>query len=277
MTHASPKDFDFVETIVKESKSSFAAGMKVLPVERRGYLYAIYAYCRVLDDIADEDDLRENKLAELKNWRTKIDETLKGKPDCAITRILADGIKIYDLPTQELYNLIDGMEADANGPINKPTLEELYQYCRNVAVSVGLLSLPVFGRTDEGAKEFAIELGYALQLTNILRDIPEDESIGRIYLPSDLLEKHHVESLQSSELSKVLKEIAQLAQNHYDRTEILLKKIGSQNLLPAQMMKAGYYKIFEKMQKRGWHILSPRIRLSKTEKAFMVMRMLTKV
>ncbi|WP_135078104.1 squalene/phytoene synthase family protein [Terasakiella sp. SH-1] len=269
MTHAQPKDFKFVETIVKESKSSFAMGMKVLPESRRGYLYAIYAYCRVLDDIADEEDSHENKVTQLYLWRKKIDKMLNGEPSCEITRILADAVTLYHIPSIELYNLIDGMEMDANGPVHRPSWEKLYQYCRNVAVSVGLLSLPLFGRTDHGAEEFAIELGYALQFTNILRDIKEDEELGRVYLPDELLREHE-------SFTQTVEAFATHTEAHYKKADEILKKAGKEKLLPALMMKAGYQKIFEKMKRRGWRVLSPRMRLSKTEKMFLLMSMLTR-
>ncbi|NVJ91860.1 MAG: squalene/phytoene synthase family protein [Methylocystaceae bacterium] len=277
MTHACKTDFDYVEDIVKNSKSSFSLGMKALPHGRRGYLYAIYAYCRVLDDIADGDGLAQDKVKQLTLWREKIDLMLNGQPGCEITRILADAVALYDIPTQELYRLIDGMEADANGPIQKPTWEELYTYCRCVAVSVGLLSLPIFGRTDPQAQSFAKELGFALQLTNILRDIEEDRTINRIYLPKESMGTHGVEDVSSPNLHLVLKEIAEKAKEHYRQAEQIIQSCGSENLKPALMMKAVYGSLFQKMEARGWHKTSPRIRLSTIEKAMAVMKQMAHI
>jgi len=227
MTSPTRQDFDHVEQVVQNSKSSFAMGMKVLPANRRGYLFAIYAYCRVLDDIADEEGAQEDKLKALDKWRHKIDRMINGQPDCAITRVLAHGVKKYNLPCDEFYKLIDGMMADAKGPIQRPTWDELYRYCRCVAVSVGLLSLPLFGRNDQAAQNFAVELGYALQLTNILRDVAEDWQINRLYLPAESLVKHQVDDLSSQHLSKVLKDVAVRAENHYAAAESFIKKNGS--------------------------------------------------
>ena len=272
MTHATLSDFRYVEDVVRRAKSSFALGMKALPEGRRGYLFAIYAYCRVLDDIADEEDTVENKLLKLKDWRKKVDEMLHGRPSCEITRVLCDGIEKHNIPTEELYHLLDGMEADANGPIQSPTWDELYQYCRQVAVSVGLLSLPVFGRSDEGAQKFGLEVGYALQLTNILRDVAEDWEIKRLYVPAI----HGVDNVNSPNLHLAMAEIADKAQAHYEKAENLLPEIGTENLQPALMMMAVYKKIFEKMKKRGWHKITPRVRLSTAEKAFTVMQYLVR-
>ncbi len=276
MTLPSSADFEYVENIVCEAKSSFALGMKALPKDRRGYLFAIYAYCRMLDDIADCHQSREEKLKQLNEWRVKITQLIEGKPSCAVTRILYEAIDQYGLPEGEFYQLIDGMEADVLGPIYGPCWDDLYDYCRKVAVSVGLLSLPIFGRTDKGAQDFALELGYALQFTNILRDIVEDDQVGRLYLPQESLQKHHVEGIVSPNLNLVLADVAVKTEQHYKNAEKLLKQIGSRNLKPAVLMKEAYKKIFKKMQRRGWRKITPRMGLSKTEKAFLVMEFLTR-
>lgn len=270
MTFATLKDFRYVEEIVQQAHSSFALGMKALPEGRRGYLFAIYAYCRVLDDIADEEDLVENKIKDLQDWRDKVDQLIAGHPSCAITRILADAITLHHIPINELYLLIDGMEADAKGPIQSPTWDELYKYCRQVAVSVGLLSLPIFGRTDKGAQDFGLELGYALQLTNILRDVEEDWEIDRLYVPAI----YGVSDITSPNLSLALGEMAEKVEGHYQKADQILSKIGRDNLKPALMMMVVYRKLFEKMKKRGWQTITPRMRLSKAEKALSVMKCL---
>lgn len=272
-------DFKFVEKIVIDSGSSFAMGMKALPKEKRGYLFAIYAYCRLLDDIADEEGLQKDKLENLALWQEKVDLLLQGKPSCEVTRILHDGIQIYALPTDEFYHLIKGMKADVLGPIQGPTWQELENYCRQVAVSVGLLSIPIFGRSDEIAKQFAFELGHALQLTNILRDVAEDSQENRLYLPREPLEEKGISCKPQeailADLSYSMDEVAKKTQTHYQNADRLLKEGGAENLQPALMMMAVYRKLFEKLQKRGWQTLSPRMRLSTTEKAFVVMKYLT--
>lgn len=279
MNLATQSDFQFVENMVTQSKSSFAMGMKALPRDRRGYLFAIYAYCRILDDIADEAGLRDQKLADLDLWKKRVDNMISGKPECEITRVLHDAMQNYDLPHDELYQVIEGMKADVLGPIQAPTWPELQTYCRQVAVSVGLLSLPVFGRTDDLAKQFGVELGHALQLTNILRDVSEDSLEGRLYLPRELLEKNNIsylaEEAVTADLSNVMAEVANKAQEHYENADRILSESGSKNLQPALLMMAVYRKLFEKMQRRGWHKITPRMRLSTTEKAFAVMKYLT--
>lgn len=275
MTFALPNDFKVVEDIVEKSSSSFSLGMQALPADRRGYLFAIYAYCRILDDIADDIEDRDEKIELLDQWREKIDQMVIGKPSCEVTRILYDAVTDHHVPSDELYVLIEGMKADALGPIVTPSWDDLYTYCRQVAGSVGLLALPLFGRKDEGAKEFAIELGYALQLTNILRDVSEDYDIGRVYLPKEPWEQNQVTDLNSPEIKNVLQAVADRAQEHYVNAEKKLREIGSYDLKPAILMMVVYRKLFEKMKKRGWHILTPRMRLSTMEKMMTMTRVLS--
>lgn len=279
MNLATQSDIRYVEDIVTQSKSSFAMGMKALPRDRRGYLFAIYAYCRILDDIADEPGSKDEKLQDLDTWEKRVDEFIDGKPGCEVTRVLHDAVLNYDLPKEEFYLLIEGMKADVLGPIQGPTWDELHSYCRQVAVSVGLLSLPIFGRTDAVAKQFGIELGHALQLTNILRDVAEDSTDDRLYLPRESLVQHGISCLASeavnSDLSKVMAEVASKTQEHYENADRLLAEGGSKNLQPALMMMAVYRKLFEKLQRRGWHRITPRMRLTTTEKAFVIMKHLT--
>lgn len=274
MTQVLETDFKYVEDVVLQSKSSFALGMKALPADRRGYLFAIYAYCRILDDIADEAGARDQKLAELALWRQKVDQMLSGQPDCAVTRVLYEAVQRFSLPKDEFYKVIDGMEADVHGPIQRPSWEALYDYCRCVAVSVGLLSLPIFGRTDADAQKFAVELGYALQFTNILRDVAEDWSEDRFYLPEESLRQHDVESITSPNLKNVLAEVAAKAESHYQAADQLLKSAGSKNLKPALLMMVVYKKLFEKMKQRGWSKIEPRMRLSTLEKAMTVSKLM---
>jgi len=274
MTTPSRQDFRYVESVVKQARSSFAIGMKALPKDRRGYLFAIYAYCRILDDIADGDLSAENKITELNIWQAKIDHMLCGQAECEVTRILSEAMERYNLPKAEFYHLLDGMRTDAHHSVQPDDWTALYQYCRQVAVSVGLLSLPIFGRTDDGAQEFAIELGYALQLTNILRDVAEDDEDGRVYLPKDLMQKHDTRDIASPNLPRVLEEIALRTREHYQRVNAMLETIGTENLTPAILMKNAYYKLFLKMERRGWRHLRPRMRLSTTEKAILVMESL---
>ena len=180
------------EETVRRSGTSFGAGMAILPKKRREAMHAIYAFCREVDDIADDDGIsREERRRRLAEWREEIDRIYEGRPQFPTGVALLDPVRDYDLPKQEFLMMIEGMEMDADGPIVAPPLEKLLSYTRRVAGAVGQLSMPVFGAArGEASDKFALSLGDALQLTNILRDVAEDAKIGRLYLPAELLEKH---------------------------------------------------------------------------------------
>ncbi len=177
---------------VKKSGTSFAAGMAILPRPRREAMHAIYAFCRDVDDIADDPAMSvAEKRARLAEWRREIDRLYEGAPTFPAAIALMEPMRVFDLPRAEFLMMIEGMEMDAEGPIVAPALERLFAYTRRVAGSVGLLSMPTFGAPKGAASDrFALALGDALQLTNILRDVAEDAAIGRLYLPAELLEKH---------------------------------------------------------------------------------------
>ena len=180
------------EATVKRSGTSFGAGMAILPKKRREAMYAIYAFCREVDDIADDDGLsREERRRRLGEWRAEIDRLYEGRPRFPTGLALLDPVRDYDLPKSEFLMMIEGMEMDADGPVVAPPMERLMAYTRRVAGAVGKLSMPVFGAAKgEASDRFALSLGDALQITNILRDVAEDAAIGRLYLPAELLEKH---------------------------------------------------------------------------------------
>lgn len=182
------------EATVKRSGTSFGAGMAILPKKRREAMHAIYAFCREVDDVADDDGLsRATRRARLAGWRAEIERIFDGNPQFPTGLALLEPVRGYNLQKREFLLMIEGMEMDAGGPIVAPSMDMLLAYTRRVAGAVGMLSMPVFGApAGEASDRFALSLGDALQLTNILRDVAEDAAIGRVYLPKELLEKHGV-------------------------------------------------------------------------------------
>ncbi len=178
-----PEDIAYVTALVKKSGSSFYHGMKILPAARRDAMYAIYAFCRVVDDIADEEG-RDFALKqfELNQWRSRIATLYQGHADDPITRALLSVIAHYHVLQDDFLAVIDGMEMDAGAPIIAPSLEELDLYCDRVASAVGRLSIRVFGDSSAKAAEVAYALGRGLQLTNILRDVGEDAANDANYI-----------------------------------------------------------------------------------------------
>lgn len=280
------------EATVRKSGTSFGAGMAILPKKRREAMHAIYAFCREVDDIADDDGLaRAKRLSGLGDWRREIDRVYSGDPQTPTGLALVEPVRAFALPKGEFLMMIEGMEMDADGPIVAPSLETLLAYTRRVAGAVGLLSMPVFGAPAGATSDrFALSLGDALQLTNILRDIADDAAIGRVYLPADLLEKHgapsdaagiasalsHSHAGAMSEgrkaLAAVARDLAEIAARKFADARSALADLDWRSVRPALLMMGAYEAYLRKMIARGWDRVGEPVRLSKVEKLFIAAR-----
>ncbi|MBR1778018.1 MAG: presqualene diphosphate synthase HpnD [Alphaproteobacteria bacterium] len=273
---------DQVVEIVKRSGSSFYLAMKLLPKEKRDAMFAIYAFCREIDDIADEPAPLEKKKKNLKIWRDDIDRVYRGEePELIVAKALIGPVKVFSLPKEEFLVLIDGMEMDIPDGMRAPTMTELQLYCRRVAGAVGMLSICVFGDFSPTAQRFAITLGEALQLTNILRDMDEDMELGRLYMPAECLTKAGIEITDNTPLSEVLNSpnlkiareaLAEQVALRFTEAEAALSQLNGKQMKPAVIMKCVYKKIFDIMKQRGWDVLSPRAKPSKAFKIFTALR-----
>ncbi len=272
---------------VKKSGTSFAAGMAILPRPRRQAMHAIYAFCREVDDIADDPAMAaSDKRARLDEWRREIDRLYAGHPTFSAAIALAEPVRVFDLPRQEFQMMIDGMAMDADGPIVAPPIERLFAYTRRVAGSVGLLSMPAFGAPKGAASDhFALALGDALQLTNILRDVAEDAAIGRVYLPSELLEMHAapcapdailsaLSSVRSDRmaLANVARDLADIAARKFAEARAALGELDWRTVRPALLMMGAYEAYLKKMAARGWSRIGEPVSLSKGEKLVIAAR-----
>lgn len=257
---------------VKRSKTSFGAGMRILSRERREAMYAIYAFCREVDDIADEGGARDEKMAGLAEWRHEIERVYAGAPQTPTGFALKDVVRRFDLAREEFILVIEGMEMDADGPVIAPSRDRLLAYTRRAAGAVGMLSMPVFGAPrNKIADDFALSLGDALQLTNILRDIEQDAEEGRLYLPRELLEKHQCPAMpadisNAQGLPMVRAELAAMAREKFAGTRKALRDLDWRILRPALLMMGVYERYLDKMTARGWANGQPRVTLSRYEK-----------
>lgn len=267
-----------VRKVTEGSGTSFFWAMRLLPPERREAMFAIYAFCREVDDVADEGGSIEAKCAELAAWRGEIDLLYDGKPTRPTTRALLPAVKDYALKREDFLAVIDGMEMDAVADIRAPALAELELYCARVAGAVGLLSVRVFGDTSETARDLALAEGKALQLTNILRDLAEDAARGRLYLPREFLERHGIVSddpvvaLAHPALGKVCDELAAVARDSYDRAQALAARLDRRIVRPAIVMMAVYRRTLEALVARGWRNLDRPVGPSKLAKLWIALR-----
>jgi squalene synthase HpnD len=268
-----------VRDVVIGSGTSFYWGMRMLPLAKRKAMYAIYAFCREVDDIADGDAPVGAKLCELGDWRREVDALYAGgRPERATALALIEPVARFDLPAGEFHAMIDGMEMDAGGKMQAPPLAELIRYCRCVAGAVGLLSIRVFGDHSEEVRCGALALGEALQLTNILRDLSEDAARGRLYLPKELLAQHRVranepiETLRDPGLPAVCDTVAARAEARFADAERHFDHGDRHALRPALIMMHVYRRTLTRLIARGWYRLEAPVRLTRPERLWLALR-----
>jgi len=274
---AAPADLDAVETIVKAAGTSFYRGMAILPPDRRHAMYAVYAFCRIVDDIADEPTEFSTKLPGLNAWRARIGALYEGVADDAVTRMLLRAIRAFDLRRADFEAVIDGMQMDCETVIVAPDLATLDLYCDRVAAAVGRLSVRAFGDASPAADQVAWHLGRALQLTNILRDVHEDAGRDRLYLPAEYLADAGVPAdpraaLTHPELPAVCARVAEMAHARFRDAHAGMARCDRRAMRPAKLMGATYAAILAQLERRGWERLDQPAKLPKWRKLWIALR-----
>jgi squalene synthase HpnD len=268
---------EHVRAVVADSGSSFYWGMRLLPAAKRKAMFAIYAFCREVDDIADGDVPPAAKRAGLAAWRAEVEALYAGRPTRPTSLALAAPVERFELPRAEFDAMIDGMEMDAEA-MRAPPMAKLERYCRCVAGAVGVLSVRVFGARSPDRDAGAVALGDALQLTNILRDLAEDASFGRLYLPRELLARHGITSddpahvLRDPALRAICRELAARAASRFDAADRWLAQEDRREVRPALIMRGVYRRILERLIAKDWQQLDPPVRLGKAERLWVAIR-----
>jgi presqualene diphosphate synthase len=263
---------------VEAAGTSFYWAMRMLPRDRRNGMYAVYAFCREVDDIADGDRPVAHKLAALDAWRAEIDAIYGGRPHNLVARALREPTRRYGLRREDFLAVIDGMELDAREAIQAPDLAVLDLYCARVASAVGHLSVHVFGDPSEAAHSVADSLGRALQLTNILRDLAEDADRQRLYLPREFLDRHGIASsdphtvLRHPALPAVCRDVAAIADGHFSDAERAMARCSRRAMRPAAVMAAIYRATLSDLLRSGWREPATRVALPKWQKLWLVLR-----
>jgi 15-cis-phytoene synthase len=263
--------YDFCEQVVRVHAKNFAYGIAVLPEDQRRALSAIYAYARRVDDIADGDLPRAHKLLQLaRAWMTL---PWRRRPDPADLVLLAldDVDRRFKLPHDAFDDLLDGVEADAAERVVYDTFGQLVGYCRQVAGSIGRLSVAVFGTRDtDAAMPLADDLGVALQLTNILRDVVEDRERGRVYLPREDLERFGCPpdplAAPTEALAELIRDAARRNRVWYSRADGLTDLLDTRSAACVTAMTSVYQRILDRIERSPHEVLRGRITLGASDK-----------
>jgi squalene synthase HpnD len=239
---------------VRSASTSFYWAMRLLAKPRREAIFAVYAFCRAVDDIADSDQSVAHKKALLNAWRGEVDAVFAGQATKPVARALVGPAQSYGLQRADFMAVIDGMEMDVDGPIVAPRRAELDLYCDRVASAVGRLCVPIFGEPGENGKAVARHLGRALQLTNILRDVAEDAEDGRLYLPRELLEAQGVPvsapaaALAHAGFVAAWRALGREAAAEFAAASLAMRRCDRRRIRPARIMMEVYRRNLERMQ-----------------------------
>jgi phytoene synthase len=269
--------------ITRESGSSFYYAFRILPGEKRRAIYALYSFCRVVDDCVDEPG--GGGEAGLARWLEEVDRCYGGRPETELGRDLAEALARFPIPRRSFHEIVAGCRMDL-ALVRYETWADLRVYCEKVASAVGLASIEIFGYRDPRTPAYAVELGAALQLTNILRDVAADGARGRLYLPREDLARFGVgegdlltppPGLPRAEVRALMAFEAERARGLYAAARALLPSADVRSLASAEVMGAVYRELLEALARRGFPVAGPRVRLSRARKLWVAVRTLARV
>jgi phytoene synthase len=269
--------------------TNFYYSFLVLPSRKRQAIVAVWDFCRVVDDAVDEvvppsarrgglrAEARARAAARLAEWREELASIYTGLPRTAQGQNLQPFVREFGLPRAQFELLIDGVEMDL-AHTRYQTFEALAEYCRRVASTVGLICVEIFGYRDPRAREYAVQLGLALQLTNIIRDVAEDLRSGRVYLPADDLARFGVSErdleagIVTPAVSQLLRFQCERARSYYDRAAAALPASDAYSLVAAAIMGAIYFEILRRIERNRYDVFSRRIRVPRPQRAAIALR-----
>jgi phytoene synthase len=256
----------FVSRVTRQSRSNFFYAFLCLPRPQREAIYAVYAFCRIVDDAVDLGHDRDAQRTALAAWRDEIARVYDGAPEHPAGRELQVAVRRFPIPRSSLEDIIAGVEMDLDHA-GYETFEDLYPYCYRVASAVGLACIEIFGYRDPRARQYAVDLGVALQLTNILRDVEPDARAGRVYLPQEDLRRFGVkgEDLAAGRYTTRFVELmgweAARARQYYDRAWAALPEADARSLFAAEIMGRTYFSLLEALEARRFQVFGGRVSL----------------
>jgi len=263
---------DIAKEIAKKSKSSFYYAFNLLPAEQRDAMNTVYAFYRKTDDIVDEGTISDDfKNEKLRKWRIELEKSLEGQSEYPLINKLSRTILHFNIPLEPFFDLIKGMEMDLQQK-RYVTFNDLQNYCYNVASTIGLMCIEIFGYRHPSAKDFAINLGIALQLTNILRDVKKDAEKGRIYLPKEDLDKFNykesdvINNTYNENFQKMMQYQVDRARDYFNAATACLNREDKKAMFAARAMQHIYYRMLNKIVDADYDVYHKKIRISTAKK-----------
>jgi phytoene synthase len=278
--------------------TSFYYSFLVLPARKRSAIVAVWDFCRAVDDAVDQvvpepapepalepalrgvlsDAARTRAAEQLCGWRRELKDVYEGRPSTPQGIGLQPFVREFGLPREQFESLIDGVEMDL-AHARYATFEALTGYCRRVASTVGLICLEIFGYRDPRSREYAVNLGLALQITNIIRDVAEDLRNGRVYLPTEDLDRFAVSEADlragqvTPAISALLRFECERAHRYYEAAAAQLPRADAYSLVAAEIMGAIYLEILQRIERQGYDVFSERVRVPRPQRAAIALRL----
>jgi phytoene synthase len=267
--------------------TNFYYSFVVLPADKRAAIIAVWDFFRAVDDAVDEagavdtDEARGAAAAQIASWRRELAACYgEGQPATEQGRALVSHVSRFGLPRQAFADVIDGVEMDVTRR-RWDTFDDLRQYCLRVASAVGLVCIEIFGYRNPECRQYAIDLGIALQLTNILRDLGKDFRAGRLYVPQDALARHGVTEAQlrrgqdAPGVRALLEEHARRAHEYFEKAAAELPREDARSLVAARIMGAIYQELLRRIERSGFAVFDEPLRLPRWRKAAIALRIWT--
>ena len=263
--------YDHCQAVTRREARNFYFAFVTLPKPRRRAIYAAYAFARLADDIADGSAPTAAKAEQLGELRASLRRAFEGAPGGPVLAALTDAAGAYSIDPLLFEQIIDGVEMDLS-PRRYETFEELRAYCYLVASVVGLICVEIFGYADPRARETAVDLGLAMQLTNIIRDVREDRDAGRVYLPQEDLRRfgYTEEVMAGGEVNDAFAGLmrfqAERARGYFESSKPLVSYLAPRSRACPAVLHALYRRLLDRIEQRGFDVFSERVRLSSAEK-----------
>jgi 15-cis-phytoene synthase len=263
--------------ITRNSRSNFLMSFSMLPPPKRDAIHTVYAFCRCTDDIVDEGDDQAKQSAMLRRWTQELENGFRGESEYALLNRLSVIADRFNIPAVHFFELIRGMQMDLEKS-RYDSFDDLYQYCYRVASTVGLMCSEIFGYKRESTRDYAINLGIALQLTNIVRDVRSDARRGRIYIPREDFERFGYSEEQlltfvyNEAFIRLMRFETARAREYYVKARGLLALEDHKAFVAARIMDSIYYHILNKIEKKQYAVFGKEISISKFSKLMLALR-----